>query len=102
MACYEPMLRDLAEYAQSDSFPGLFILGSYTYDHAFKNDVALFKGARIKKVNALSLSLNPIDELGMPFLFRVSPQGSVTDVFIVQKKNMELFHEYLDWVEEQL
>lgn len=49
----------------------------------------------------LSLSLNPIDELGMPFLFRVTPQGEMKDVFVIQKKNTGLFREYLDWVKER-
>lgn len=101
MACYEPMLRDLCEYVRQDSFPHLFILCSYTYDHSFGYDVSLFKDTKAEKMNVLSLSLNPVDELGMPFFFRVSPQGEMKDVFIIQKKNTRLFHEYLDWVAER-
>lgn len=93
MSCHEKSIQLINDHFSKKKAPELLVLGSFTSDHSFKNELSYLKAAK-EGVNIPNLNISPIDSISIPYIFNIDSSGKIQRFCFLLKgedETLELF-----------
>lgn len=100
LTCHSASLKYLVQKLLERQI-SLTIVGSYASTDVFERELKRIGGIEFERLNNNSLRSVVADEQNRPYLFLLSPQGQISDVFFLTKKDTLLINEYIRMVEKK-
>lgn len=95
MSCHEKNIQLINEHFSDENTPDLLVLGSYTSNHSFMNELSYIKGAK-KSVNIPDLNISPIDSVITPYIFSIDSSGKIQELCFLLKGEEEILNFFLE------
>lgn len=97
LSCYAENLMRFENYVDT-----LFVVGSYSFNTIFENELSVFHKRHLKSINIPSLSIIPADSIERPYLFILNKNGAVDNVFFFEKGDFSSVNRYMQSAKRQL
>lgn len=97
MSCHEKSIQLINEHFSKNNTPGLLVLGSFTSDYSFKNELSYLKPAK-DGINIPNLNLSSIDSICTPFIFNIDSSGKIHRLCFLLKGEEETLNRFLNKV----
>lgn len=97
MSCHEKSIQIINDHFSKKKTPELLVLGSFTSDHSFKNELSYLKAAK-EGINIPNLNISPIDSIRTPYIFNVDSSGKIQKFCFLLKGEDETLEFFLNKV----
>ncbi len=97
MSCHEKSIQLINDHFSKKKAPELLVLGSFTSDHSFKNELSYLKAAK-EGVNIPNLNISPIDSISTPYIFNIDSSGKIQRFCFLLKGEDETLEIFLNKV----
>lgn len=94
MSCHEKSIQLINDHFSKKKAPDLLILGSFTSDYSFKNELSYLKSAK-ESINIPNLNLSPIDNINTPYIFNIDSSGKIQRFCFLLKGEEETLNKFL-------
>ena len=97
MSCHEKSIQLINDHFSKKKSPQLLVLGSFTSDYSFKNELSYLKSAK-GGINIPNLNLSPIDSINTPYIFNIDSSGKIQRFCFLLKGEEETLNIFLNKV----
>lgn len=97
MSCHEKSIQLINNHFSKKKAPELLVLGSFTSDHSFKNELSYLKAAK-KSINIPNLNISPVDSISTPYIFNIDSSGKIQRLCFLLKGEDETLKKFLNKV----